>query len=86
MNHRKLERRSSERFVFDLKGQVAPQGNSYPVECRMLDLSTTGARLEFFGAAEIPLEFELQIPKKEAVAQVRLVWTMGRECGVVFTD
>jgi hypothetical protein len=52
----------------------------------MRDLSVTGARLVFPYPAEIPLEFELQIPEEEASVQVRLMWSTGKEYGVIFTD
>jgi hypothetical protein len=37
-------------------------------------------------SAEIPLEFELQIPEEGARAKVRLVWSNGVYHGVMFTD
>lgn len=79
-------RRGSERFPTSLEGRISFDGDASPIDCVMSDLSTTGARLGFRDAAEIPLEFELQIPEAGACARVRLVWTRGAEAGVMFTD
>jgi hypothetical protein len=42
-------------------------------------------RLVIPAPADIPLEFELNIPDKGAVAMVRLVWTTGSHYGARFT-
>lgn len=86
MKHGMMERRSSERFRTNLKGLIAREDNSPSVECIVLDLSTTGARIALLYPAEIPLEFELQIPEAGAFARARLIWTTGKEAGVAFTD
>lgn len=79
-------RRSSERFPTYLAGRISFEDDSPPIDCIMSDISATGARLGIMQLAEIPLEFELQIPEEGARAKVRLVWSNGREHGVVFTD
>lgn len=79
-------RRASERFPTYLEGRITFDDDTSPIDCIMSDISTTGARIGLTQAAEIPLEFELQIPEQGARAKVRLVWCTGREAGVVFTD
>lgn len=79
-------RRGSERFPTSLEGRISFDGDASPIDCILSDLSMTGARLGFREAAEIPPEFELQIPEEGACAMVRLVWTRGHEAGVMFTD
>jgi hypothetical protein len=80
------QRRESERFHTELAGRIVPTDGFGSVECVVWDLSTTGARIRSSHPAEIPLTFELQIPEKGASAQVRLIWSTGKEHGVEFTD
>ncbi|KAB0266210.1 PilZ domain-containing protein [Microvirga brassicacearum] len=82
----RVERRSSERFRTHLKGQIVSDNSSSPVECTVRNLSADGAGIACAYAAEIPLEFELQIPEERASARVRLIWSNGIEHGVMFTD
>lgn len=86
MEHGRLERRSSERFRTHLSGRIAWDDNARSIECIMHDLSGTGARLQFPNFAEIPLEFDLQISEEGASARARLIWTTGKEYGVMFID
>lgn len=85
MTYGTVERRAQERFPTHLEGRVV-LGDMPSVECIMWDVSNTGARIGFDHPVEIPLEFELHVPAEGACAKVRLVWTNGREYGVMFTD
>jgi hypothetical protein len=85
MNHVMPERRSSERFPAGLEGWFASETTGDPVACAVWDLSETGALLVIPAPADVPLEFELKIPNKAAVAMVRLVWTTGSHYGARFT-
>lgn len=85
MGHAILERRSAERFHTKLTGHiVGPDAPS--IDCVLLNISKTGARITVPQPAEIPLEFQLQIPEEEASAKVRLIWSSGIDYGVMFTD
>jgi c-di-GMP-binding flagellar brake protein YcgR len=86
MTYEAVQRRSGERFRMCLEGRVVPYDSSSPIECTIWDISDTGARIAFQKPAEIPLQFELQIPTEDASAQVRLIWSNGREYGVAFMD
>jgi hypothetical protein len=80
------QRRANERFHTELAGRIVPADGFSSVECIVWDISTAGARIRSSHPAEIPLEFELQIPEEGASAQVRLIWSTGKEHGVMFTD
>jgi hypothetical protein len=80
------ERRSRPRHSTCLEGQIADQGARTPVACTVWDLSETGVRLIVPPPADIPLEFELQIPAEGARAKVRLIWNSGAHYGARFTD
>jgi hypothetical protein len=86
MAHELVQRRSSERIHTVLEGRVVQDDCSSSIECTVWDISDTGARIAFLHPAEVPLEFELQIPREGAYAQVRLIWSTGKEHGVAFTD
>ena len=79
------ERRSTKRFPITLEGWFASETTGDPVACTVWDLSDTGVRLVIPAPADIPLEFELKIPDKGAVAMVRLVWTTGSHYVARFT-
>ena len=68
----------------DLK--FADKDAQAPLACTVWDLSETGVRLVIPAPAEVPLEFELQIPAEDARARVRLVWNTGAHYGARFVD
>jgi hypothetical protein len=86
MSHRIPERRSSQRHLAHLEGRIASKTAQAPIECTVWDLSEAGVRLVVSPPADVPLEFELQIPSEDAKANVRLVWTTGTHYGARFTD
>ena len=80
------ERRSDERFATVLEGWIRDPKSEARIECSVWDLSQSGVRLVIPGAADIPVEFELQIPDAGATAMTRLVWTDGTHYGARFTS
>lgn len=86
MGHRMTERRSSERHQSNLEGWITHKTVRTPIACTVWDLSTTGVRFMVAEPADVPLEFELQVPSEGAAAKVRLVWTTGVHYGARFTD
>ncbi len=78
-------RRSTERFPVGLAGWFAGEATGDPIACTVWDLSETGVRLVIPSPADVPLEFELNIPNAQVVAMVRLIWTRGNDYGVRFT-
>jgi hypothetical protein len=80
------ERRSRPRHSTYLEGRIADKDAQVPLACTVWDLSETGVRLVIPAPAEVPLEFELQIPAEDARARVRLVWNTGTHYGARFVD
>jgi hypothetical protein len=80
------ERRSDERFATVLDGWIRDPKSMARIECSVWDLSQSGVRLVISGSADIPVEFELQIPDAGATAMTRLVWTDGTHYGARFTS
>ncbi|QRM31545.1 PilZ domain-containing protein [Microvirga sp. VF16] len=86
MSHWIPERRSSQRHLTHLEGWIASETAQERIECMIWDLSEAGVRLVVPPPADVPLEFELQIPAEDARAKVRLVWTTGIHYGARFMD
>ncbi|WP_201862886.1 PilZ domain-containing protein [Microvirga soli] len=80
------ERRSDERFATVLNGWIRDPKSMVRIECSVWDLSQSGVRLVISDCADVPLEFELQIPGAGATAMTRLVWTDGTHYGARFTS
>jgi hypothetical protein len=80
------ERRSDTRFATMLEGWILDTKSNARIECSVWDLSHSGVRLLISGSADVPLEFELEIPDAGATAMTRLVWTDGTYYGARFTS
>ncbi|MBV9591548.1 MAG: PilZ domain-containing protein [Hyphomicrobiales bacterium] len=69
-----------------LAGRIRINKNS-TFDCLIRDLSPTGARLELAGGTELlPLQFELEIPKQNALHKCELRWRSEKAVGVSFTN
>jgi hypothetical protein len=80
------KRRSSPRKRTLLQGRIVFNDRFSLIECVVRDLSATGARIAFPHLIEIPPEFELEIPKKSLSLRSRLMWSNGKEHGVMFAS
>lgn len=77
------EKRSSQRWLSSLKGQVRTSvGNS--VDCYIRDFSSEGARLEISAGAVLPQNIDLYFPLKQATFRARVRWRNDNEIGVLF--
>jgi hypothetical protein len=81
-----MEQRSSKRQRTLLEGRIVFNNRFSLIECRVRDLSDTGARIMFEHPVTIPPEFELEIPSRELSAWARVMWSNGREHGIRFTE
>ncbi|MGF9758701.1 hypothetical protein AAII07_26210 [Microvirga sp. 0TCS3.31] len=80
------ERRLDERFPTTLEGWIRDTKSRARIGCSVWDMSRSGVRLVIAGSADIPVEFELEIPDAGARAMTRLVWTDGTHYGACFTS
>lgn len=81
-----MDQRSSKRQRTLLDGRIVFNNRFSLIECRVRDLSDTGARIMFEHPVTIPPEFELEVPSRELSAWARVMWSRGREHGIRFTD
>jgi hypothetical protein len=81
-----VEKRSSQRIPTLLKGRAICQPDDAPVECLIVDVSGTGARLHFVngGISTLPDRFEILGVKTGERPVVRVAWRHVDEMGVKF--
>jgi PilZ domain len=78
------DKRRSRRGRSLLQGRIIFNSHYSVLECTILDVSETGARITFAHPIQIPQEFELDIPKRGSITRTQVVWSRGREHGVRF--
>ena len=76
--------RSSPRNPVFWQARVVCQEQGVTIECRLRNLSETGARLEIDGAVPLPATFDIVAPAKGKTWRARSVWRQGSETGVAF--
>jgi hypothetical protein len=86
-----LERRKSDRARTFLGGMIAFNKCNSTMDCRVRDISSTGARdhltntaVILTNTAVIPDQFDLTIARKERSFRARMVWRSVDEAGVAF--
>ncbi len=77
-----LNRRRAERLPAFLGGTIIYNRGRWSVPCIVKNLSRTGARVTAEHLPTLPEEFELHIPQKKAVLEVRVKWREGDMLGV----
>ena len=77
------ERRRTERHAIRGMGKILGGTGSLPRDCWISDISDGGARLH--SEADVPDEFSLILPGGGR-RECRVVWRLGHEAGVAFTD
>jgi hypothetical protein len=78
-------RRKAVRRVIGYGAKVVASDGSWNRDCRVLDVSQTGAKLAFEKATELPEDFILVLSQQgNAMRRCRVVWAAGREMGVRF--
>jgi len=81
-----MEKRSAPRTQTYLRARAVCRPDDFPVECLVVDLSPTGARLQFSdgGPNTLPDRFELLIVKTGERPIVQVAWRTAHEVGVRF--
>jgi hypothetical protein len=81
-----IERRRLRRHVIDRTAQYYSGLGALPRTCIVTDISEGGARL--YNETDMPDTFSLsvQIEGKETRRECRVVWRLGGEFGIRFTD
>lgn len=89
------ETRRTPRKTLKTLGDIVVAPGAEPLECNVLDLSSTGARLSLTSPVKrkafepevvIPAEFCLQVARDNIAVDCRVVRRNGKEVGVEFTS
>ncbi len=78
------ERRKEYRRSVDLTGICEIDEPSKQVDCRVLDLTNTGAQLRFSSTEGVPDVFRLHIPGVNAILDCRVAWRQEAKLGVTY--
>jgi hypothetical protein len=79
------ERRTAERYPMRGEAKIQTPDSRVPRNCLVTDVSDAGVRLYVEGPA-LPDEFVLIFARDGARRDCRVVWRLGHELGVEFTD
>ena len=81
------DRRRSRRYTINRIAKFQQDAYTLPRDCLISDLSDHGARL-FAEGVEVPEQFSLLIDNDQRGLrrQCQVVWRLGYEIGVKFTD
>ena len=80
------ERRKHQRYVINRIAKFQADSSALPRDCMITDISQQGARL-FADGVDVPDKFQLLISgEKRDQRECRVVWRLGGEIGVTFTD
>jgi hypothetical protein len=80
------DKRKSRRQPLDRRAWLhAEENGALIVECTIINMSETGAKLVLKGAADLPEQFILRLSADGRVARkCRIAWESGSEMGVQF--
>ncbi len=78
------EARHAERARALLGARIITNNHQSTVECRIKNISATGARLVIGDTISVPEAFELEVPQKGRCYNARVVWRTPSETGIAF--
>lgn len=81
-----VERRRPSRKRAQLRGLAVSRDGTKTVDCRIEDISVSGARVSFNKGKVIPEHLYLIVAGREAAHEAVVVWTAKYECGLNFTQ
>jgi hypothetical protein len=80
-----VERRSITRTRISAPARVVfPGSGSHVLNCRVRDITSGGARLEFADAPAIPTQFTLTFDSGKTLRGCDLIWRIANQIGVRF--
>ena len=80
------ERRRIFRRKAFLGGHLAFNRRHSSMDCTLRNMSDRGAKLVFAGIANVPDEFDLEVPHMQRTVRARVVWRGRGELGVLFVN
>ena len=80
------ERRKSSRVAVRLGAKAFVANSEQSIECTILDISETGARLELRDVDIIPSRLILYIPEVDCTYNCEVAWRKKEQCGLKFIN
>lgn len=78
-------RRRTARRAIAYNAKLVASDGSWDRDCRVLDVSDTGARIKVEQAADLPSDFIRALSARGSASRCcHVMWTKDREIGVVF--
>ena len=78
------DRRGAPRVAVSLDARLVYNAGRASLDCRIVDLSATGAKLDVDERLPVPAYFDLVIDSQGVVRRGRMAWRAGRGVGVAF--
>lgn len=78
-------RRAAQRHRVLKDGKIVTINYCSVVDCSILDISDSGARIRCADPAAAPAEFRLLIPHDQIIRDAAVVWRLKGQCGIRFT-
>ena len=82
-----MEKRKAKRWRARLSmAKLSDASRRFLVECRVIDLSATGARLKPLSDRPLPFELHYQDEDRDVSTPAALVWIRNGEIGIRFVE
>lgn len=81
-----LERRKFERKAVKIGAKAILSSSDTTIECNILDISQSGAKLELIDVDILPARFKLFVPEVDRMHDCDLVWRDANYVGIRFLN
>ena len=76
--------REDERAVVSMEAKSLLPNIDQAIDCEILDISESGAKIELKDVDILPGKFKLFVPETHSFSKCRTVWKKGNQIGVAF--
>lgn len=80
------EQRGAARSTITMDAQGIVPNINKAIDCTILDISDTGARIELKSVDMVPRKFKLFVPEIHALCECLVVRQSGKQVGLVFEN
>ena len=80
------ERRGATRSTVSINAQGIIPNSDKAIDCTVLDISETGARIELNGSETLPRKFNLFVPETHTLFECLAFRRTGKQVGLVFEN
>ncbi|MGH6830218.1 MAG: PilZ domain-containing protein [Methylocella sp.] len=67
-------------------GKIVALNYCSVVNCRVRDISATGAKIQISSQTEVPDQFRLMMPGDNSIREAKVMWRRGDYLGAMFTS